>query len=88
MSFNKKQEFQQNSCKICSNKVLLLRDIVDFDEMGGGTMKRHAYLRIIAACLCAAAVCGAANGCSSSKPQAKETVTIYPSIEDYRIEIA
>jgi len=49
-------------------------------------MKRHAYLRIIAACLCAAAVCGAANGCSSSKPQAKETVTIYTSIEDYRIE--
>jgi len=49
-------------------------------------MKKRALPRIIAACLCAAAVCGASGGCSSSTAAAKDTVTIYTSIEDYRIE--
>jgi iron(III) transport system substrate-binding protein len=49
-------------------------------------MKKHLPLKIIAVCLCAAAGCGLAGGCSSPGTAAKEAVTIYTSIEDYRIE--
>jgi len=49
-------------------------------------MKKDKLRKIIAACLCIAADCCMLSGCSSSKTAAKETVTIYTSIEDYRIE--
>ena len=49
-------------------------------------MKKYKLWKIIAVCLCAAVSCCMLNGCSSSKTAAKETVTIYTSIEDYRIE--
>ena len=49
-------------------------------------MKKYLSLSIIAACLCAAVICGTVSGCSSSESTAKETVTIYTSIEDYRID--
>jgi len=49
-------------------------------------MKKYKLWKIIAACLCAAVGCLLLNGCSSSGAAAKETVTIYTSIEDYRIE--
>jgi iron(III) transport system substrate-binding protein len=54
--------------------------------MGGKTMKKRMLPKVVAVCLCVAAICGMMNGCSSSKSTAKETVTIYTSIEDYRIE--
>jgi len=49
-------------------------------------MEKYRLWKIIAAFLCAAAGCCILSGCSSSKTAAKETVTIYTSIEDYRIE--
>ena len=49
-------------------------------------MEKHKLRKVVAACLCIAAGCCTLNGCSSSKSAAKETVTIYTSIEDYRIE--
>lgn len=49
-------------------------------------MKKRMLPKVVAVCLCVAAICGMMNGCSSSKSTAKETVTIYTSIEDYRIE--
>ena len=49
-------------------------------------MKKFKCWKIIVACLCVAAGCYILNGCLSSKTSAKENVTIYTSIEDYRIE--
>lgn len=54
--------------------------------MEGAAMNKHLSLKIIALCLCTAACCGMGGGCSSAGAAAKETVTIYTSIEDYRIE--
>lgn len=50
------------------------------------SMKKHKACKIIAVCLCVAFSCCMLNCCTSSKTVAKETVTIYTSIEDYRIE--
>jgi len=49
-------------------------------------MKKDRLCKILAICLCVSAECCMLSGCSSSKNAAKETVTIYTSIEDYRIE--
>ena len=49
-------------------------------------MKKSILQKVIAVCLSVATGCGMATGCSPSKTAAKETVTIYTSIENYRIE--
>jgi iron(III) transport system substrate-binding protein len=55
-------------------------------SVGGAAMKKHKRWKLIAVCLCAAVSCCMLSGCSSSKNAAKDKVTIYTSIEDYRIE--
>lgn len=59
--------------------------------VGGDNMKKHMLADILISGLVFALLCGILAGCtsatsSSSKSTAKETVTIYTSIEEYRIE--